>query len=373
MTTLPETPIVKTRHAIPLLLTLAAAASGAAHAQDPIAELPRLLAQAEFERQIFINDGPEAFAFSAGDASGARVVKGAPYCAEAVHETVQWLPDGSGGAPNRITRQTGTKLCRDGEGRTRQEMGNGLVYLRDPTAGESWVLDSSRKTARRLGGPRSARDGSVDATVWREYSERMKDWARTVAERARGGSTTPPPVMPAPPAPPAPAAPVVAPIPPAPPTPVVISRGEGPGRDVRMNVLRMRNEDGREVVSEWAMAPPAIQWRAQSWAPRGAGSVSPLPGKDIDGVRANGERTTWVIEAGKVGNDKPIQITREVWTAPELMITLSSRDFDPRSGEVNYRLKNLKRGEPDAALMRVPADFTRTPRPGSGAASGPTG
>jgi hypothetical protein len=64
-----------------------------------------------------------------------------------------------------------------------------------------------------------------------------------------------------------------------------------------------------------------------------------------------------LIEAGKVGNEKPITITREVWTAPELMLTVSSRDFDPRSGEVNYRLTNLKRGEPDAALMKVPADF----------------
>ena len=49
----------------------------------------------------------------------------------------------------------------------------------------------------------------------------------------------------------------------------------------------------------------------------------------------------------------------------ELMLTLASRDFDPRSGEVNYRLKNLKRGEPDAALMRVPADYTQPTRPPS--------
>jgi hypothetical protein len=109
--------------------------------------------------------------------------------------------------------------------------------------------------------------------------------------------------------------------------------------------------------------PPAVQWRSQVLAPRGAGTVTPLPARDIEGVRANGERTSWVIEAGKVGNEKPIQITREVWTAPDLMVTLQSRDFDPRSGEVNYRLKNLKRGEPDAALMRVPADFSKPARP----------
>lgn len=41
-----------------------------------------------------------------------------------------------------------------------------------------------------------------------------------------------------------------------------------------------------------------------------------------------------------------------------------TRDFDPRSGEVNYRLRNIRRGEPDAALMRPPADYSQPePRP----------
>lgn len=54
------------------------------------------------------------------------------------------------------------------------------------------------------------------------------------------------------------------------------------------------------------------------------------------------------------------------------MVTLRSRDFDPRSGEVNYRLANLKRVEPDAALMRVPADFDKAGRT-RGKASAPSG
>ena len=107
----------------------------------------------------------------------------------------------------------------------------------------------------------------------------------------------------------------------------------------------------------------AVQWRSQAFAPRGAGSVTPLAPKDIEGLRTHGERTSWVIEAGKVGNEKPIQITREVWMSPELMVTVSSRDFDPRSGENNYRLKNLRCGEPEVGLMRVPADFAKPARP----------
>jgi hypothetical protein len=92
---------------------------------------------------------------------------------------------------------------------------------------------------------------------------------------------------------------------------------------------------------------------------RGSGVTTALPAKEIDGVKVNGERTTWTIEAGAIGNEKPIVTVREVWRSPELMLTVSSRDSDPRSGEVNYRLEKLKRGEPDAALMQVPADYTQ--------------
>jgi hypothetical protein len=323
-------------------------------------ELPPLLAQADIERIVEFS---MPFEFSAGEPGGERVVKGAPYCADAVHETVQWLPDnpmvGGTGAPNRIVRQQSTRLCRDSEGRTRQEVERGgrkLVYLRDPVARESWVLDPERKSARRLMGPGDHRAGMAESAAWREYGERMRDFARTAAERAR--QAMPGQVAPVAPVPPA------APVAPVPPMPVIIDSpepGAAPGRRSEVRVMRM-NRDGE--TTEWTMPPAAVQWRAQSLAPRGASSsVTPLPPKDIEGVRANGERTSWVIDAGKVGNEKPIQITREVWTSPELMVTVMSRDFDPRSGETGYRLKNLKRTEPDAALMRVPADFAKPARP----------
>jgi hypothetical protein len=42
---------------------------------------------------------------------------GAPYCADALHESIRPLADG-----NRIVRTQLTRLCRDGAGRTRQEV-----------------------------------------------------------------------------------------------------------------------------------------------------------------------------------------------------------------------------------------------------------
>jgi hypothetical protein len=220
------------------------------------------------------------------------------------------------------------------------------------------VLDSERKTARRLG---DTRVSGMDHAAWREYGERMREFARNTAERVRGGSPGAVPAVPA-----------VPPVPPAPPVPVLISppeAGAAGRRELEVRVLR--GQHGAEA-GEWTLPPAAVQWRSMALAPRGAGSVTPLPAKEVEGLRAHGERTSWVIEAGKVGNEKAIQITREVWTSPELMVTVASRDFDPRSGENNYRLKNLKRGEPEAALMRVPADFAKPARP-SPRASGPTG
>jgi hypothetical protein len=103
--------------------------------------------------------------------------------------------------------------------------------------------------------------------------------------------------------------------------------------------------------------PPLLAHRLPGLLPRGPGVLSPLGSKEIEGVRVDGERTTWTIEPGRLGNEKPIVITREVWTSPELLLTVQTREFDPRSGETTYRLSKFKRGEPDPALMKVPTDY----------------
>jgi hypothetical protein len=363
--------------------SLQEATRDAAAPTDTERELQRVLAVAG---QL----GDETLRWVARELGQERIVKGAPYCADAVHESIQPLTDG-----NRIVQRQQTRLCRDGEGRTRQDIsgkdGRRTVYLRDPVAGESWVLDPERRTARRSLGVAMARTwpdeggAGLDASAWRESAERLREWARQMAERARdvGRGTPGPSAPPMPPAAAAPAAAPVAPVAPTPPagallspstvSPVVISRTETRSddarhQDVEIQVLRLPREmtaaapmPGMSQLFN-ALPPPAVGFHAGRLAPRGPGVVSPLPARDIEGVRAHGERTTWTIEAGKLGNEKPIVITREVWTSPELMLTLLSRDSDPRSGEVIYRLQNLKRGEPEAALMKVPGDYDQSPR-----------
>lgn len=349
----------------PLAVCILLALAGSAWAQNDDADAaPLQLAQAELQRHVFINNGHDTTLLRSSSGAAEPVVKGAPYCAEAVHETVQWLADGQGGVGNRITRQQITQLCRDGEGRTRQVIdrnGRKLVYLNDPVAGENWVLDNERKTARRTAAAGGLPlDLTGDMVALRERALGAAD--RALAAAGKAPRTTAP----------APALAPVPPMPPVPPQPVVISRADGE-RHTEVRVLRLPAADGPEGFQfDMDLPPPAVMWRAQTLAPRGPGSVSPLPAKDVEGLRANGQRSTWVIEAGKVGNDKPIQITREVWTSPDLMLTLAARDFDPRSGETSYRLRNIKRGEPDPALLRVPADYTRPQRSGD-KASAPQG
>jgi hypothetical protein len=80
--------------------------------------------------------------------------------------------------------------------------------------------------------------------------------------------------------------------------------------------------------------------------------------QQIEGVNAEGTRITRTIPAGTIGNEKPIDIVLETWTSTDLHVLVLSKRSDPRFGETVYRLSNVKRGEPDAALFQVPSEFT---------------
>lgn len=92
----------------------------------------------------------------------------------------------------------------------------------------------------------------------------------------------------------------------------------------------------------------------------GAGTPSEeiLGARQFEGVRALGRKTTSVIPTGQIGNDRPIEITDERWESPELRMLLYSRNSDPRTGVVEYRLTNINRSEPPADLFMIPNDYT---------------
>jgi hypothetical protein len=361
--------------------------------------------------------GDEALAFAGRELDAERVVKGAPYCATAVHETVQLLMDG-----NRIVRKQSTQLCRDGEGRTRREVQRegrpALVYLNDPVARERWVLDPERKTARKLGrdlafewqGLRGDAPSGL-AERMREQAERWRDWAAQVAERAREGARgaeraaagaasaagkaekaekaarQAEAARSGKQAGTAPSVPTLEGEPGVVIETEILTRQPGasePERRREVRVLRMGDLPQGAPMPPMPPVPPMPPFppmpfvaEAGPMLPREGGVSSALPAREIEGLKVNGERTTWTIEAGKIGNEKPIVISREVWRSPELMLTVLSKDSDPRRGEVSYRLERVKRGEPDAALMKLPGDYQqpqrapRTPAPPNAAPKAP--
>jgi hypothetical protein len=101
--------------------------------------------------------------------------------------------------------------------------------------------------------------------------------------------------------------------------------------------------------------------------PNNANEVKEQLGKQIiEGVEAEGTRTTVTIPAGEIGNERPIEIVSERWYSPELQLVVMTRNSDPRTGETTYKLTNINRAEPAKSLFEVPSDFTIKEGPGFG-------
>ena len=77
----------------------------------------------------------------------------------------------------------------------------------------------------------------------------------------------------------------------------------------------------------------------------------------VNGVSAQGTRTTRTIPAGAIGNERAIVITVERWYSPDLQTNVLIKRSDPRTGENVFQLTNIVRSEPDASLFQVPADY----------------
>ena len=85
--------------------------------------------------------------------------------------------------------------------------------------------------------------------------------------------------------------------------------------------------------------------------------VEQLGTRPIDGVSAEGVRSTTTIPAGEIGNLNPIQMVTERWFSKELQMAVLITRKDPRSGDTTYRLANDVRNEQPPDLFTVPADY----------------
>ena len=234
-------------------------------------------------------------------------VQGAPYSATITNESVQTLADG-----NRIVQTSTGTTARDSQGRTRQDtvlpaIGNlsaanapHLVFIHDPVAQVSYVLNLTEKTAQKLPMP-----------------------------------------------------------PPAPATPAAENGAIGP---VTGNTFFIQAAGTARIADE-PMPPPMTIQRTLIGSDQDPAASEDLGSQTIEGVVVNGRRTTHTIPAGQIGNDKPITIVNEVWTSTDLKTIISSKRSDPRMGEQTFQLTNIVRSEPDASLFTVPADFRITEAP----------
>ena len=81
--------------------------------------------------------------------------------------------------------------------------------------------------------------------------------------------------------------------------------------------------------------------------------------REVDGEKISGSRIESTIPAGAIGNDQPITMSAEQWYGQDLKVVVEATYIDPRTGETTYRLRNIKRQEPDARLFTVPKDYSK--------------
>lgn len=106
-----------------------------------------------------------------------------------------------------------------------------------------------------------------------------------------------------------------------------------------------------------AATPAMPPFLPDSQAKRPEFSRESLGTQTIEGVLAEGSRTTVTYPIGAVGNDRPITSVSETWTSPELKTVVLSKNSDPRNGDSTTRLTNILRVEPDPSLFQIPSDY----------------
>jgi hypothetical protein len=264
-----------------------------------------------------------------------KLVKGAPYSAEVVTETIQTLGDG-----NRIVQTSSAKIYRDSAGRTRREQSfkaigpwavSGeppvMISINDPVAGVSYNLNSNMKTAHKVTMPRLA-DPSGFAKERAELKEKI-DKLRAAGATEAGVNVT---------------------------NEVVIKEGASVAYS---SVARTGVATGGGAVIRGVRPsmPMPVGGGVFSWTSDAEVNQEQLAPQTIEGVVAEGTRATFTIAAGKIGNERPIVTVNERWYSQELQAVVLSKNSDPRMGETTYRLTNIDRSEPDPSLFQVPTDY----------------
>lgn len=231
-----------------------------------------------------------------------KIVKGAPYSAKAVTEHTQTLSDG-----NQIIHRNEALYYRDSEGRLRieqtlktigkwaaQDEPAKIVTISDPVSGSYYSLDPRTRTAVQDPSGKLRMKMRELQKIETQHLEKLK-------------------------------------------------------YDMKFKMFEPSKEKEKYVD------PPKTKTKTEEGSD--SRKKETLGKQTIEGVVAEGTRTTRTIPAGEIGNVRPIEIVDERWYSPELQLHVRTKHQDPRSGETVYRLTNINRGEPDRSLFEVPSDY----------------
>jgi hypothetical protein len=241
------------------------------------------------------------------DSAQVSTLTGAPYSAEETNTTTQTLFDG-----NRIVNTSTTKVYRDSQGRTRVErtLGNiGAVPAGQPSVSVT------------INDPVAGVHYSLDSA------------SRTAFKSVTGS-------------------------------------GNEAEATVRLKKLQDELQTSTAVVTKARTTEPGTFTFTTAAngtvAFKSTGKREDLGASNMAGVPVTGSKTTTVIPAGTMGNDRDITISDERWYSPDLKMNIMTKHSDPRMGETVFQVNNLTRANPDPSLFQVPSDYQikEGPRPG---------
>jgi hypothetical protein len=85
--------------------------------------------------------------------------------------------------------------------------------------------------------------------------------------------------------------------------------------------------------------------------------TEPLGAQLIEGIQAEGTRSTRTVAVGAMGNDKPFDVVQETWYSPALQMVVLFKMTNPARGDLVMRLANINQAEPARSLFEPPSDF----------------
>jgi hypothetical protein len=251
------------------------------------------------------------------EALGGKVVTGKPFVGTEERHSLQVLGDGT-----RIETSDTDKIYRDEQGRTRVERDGGkFVTIQDPVSGTTFELDTTARTFRKSQvrtsiQVRSSASGNVSYVA---VDQLKKQAAESLA--AAGGVTV-----------------------------ARLSETEASGQ-----AAAMADELKKKLLAETAAAGSSdkISLKAENAVPK-----VDLGTQMVNGVMAQGSRTTLTIPVGQIGNDRAIRVVGEQWYSNDLQMMVKSSNTDPRFGDTTYQLTGITQVSPDPSLFQAPADYS---------------